>query len=49
MPRDDEMLDNWWDEAYSGPMSFMRFKFSKDLANTEKSFLISFKLCISIF
>jgi len=35
MPRDDEMLDNWWDEAYSGPVSFMRFKFSQDLEGAD--------------
>ncbi|MDG1708960.1 MAG: agmatinase [Emcibacteraceae bacterium] len=35
MTRDNEMLDNWWDEAYSGPMSFMRFKFSQDLEKAD--------------
>jgi len=35
MARDDELLDNWWDDAFSGPVSFMRFKFSKDLENAD--------------
>tara|TARA_R110002096_G_C14661942_1_gene728495 strand:+ start:22299 stop:23225 length:927 start_codon:yes stop_codon:yes gene_type:complete len=35
MPRDDELLENWWDEAYSGPVSFMRFRFSKDLEKAD--------------
>ncbi len=39
MPRDDEMLDNWWDEAYSGPISFMRFKYSQDLEKADIAIL----------
>ncbi len=35
MPRDNEMLDNWWDEAYSGPVSFMRFKYSQNLEKAD--------------
>ena len=35
MPRDDEMLNNWWDDACSGPISFMRFPVSKDLAKAD--------------
>ncbi len=39
MARDDEMLDNWWSEAYSGPVSFMRFPISKDLEKADIAIL----------
>lgn len=39
MPRDQDMLDNWWDEAYSGPISFMRFKYSQDLEGVDIAIL----------
>jgi agmatinase len=39
MARDDEMLSNWWNEAYSGPMSFMRFPFSKDVEKADIAIL----------
>lgn len=39
MARDDKMLDNWWDEAYSGPVSFMRFENSQDLQNADIAIL----------
>lgn len=35
MARDDEMLNNWWEEAYSGPISFMRFPMSQDLVKAD--------------
>lgn len=35
MARDDEMLNNWWEEAYSGPISFMRFPQSQDLQKAD--------------
>ncbi|MBT5187387.1 MAG: agmatinase [Kordiimonadaceae bacterium] len=39
MARDDEMLKDWWNEAYSGPVSFMRFPFSKDLEKADIAIL----------
>ncbi len=39
MAQDDEMLNNWWDEAYSGPISFMRFPMSKDLQKADIAIL----------
>ena len=41
MPRDNEMLENMWDEAYSGPVSFMRFKFSQNLETLKTNWKIT--------
>lgn len=39
MPADKELLDNWWNEAYSAQPSFMRFPFSKDLEKADIAIL----------
>ena len=39
MGSNKELLENWWDDACSGQVSFMRFPYSKDVKNADIAIL----------